>query len=130
IRYCSPGLPLALFHLLRGQRLRRILAPTQERLMRRGIVSKTVTHLAQRLHQALQVAQRLDTQGGVNQVARLQETHPGGEQLEERCCMVIHLVEELEQAAQEAVQALVVRDELVGVLLKLWFGRQTAPVPA
>src|SRR5215831_11182240 len=111
---------MALFHLLRGQRLRRILAPTQERLMRRGIVSKIVTHLAQRLHKALQVAQRLDTQGRVKQVARLQETQPGGEQREERGCLVIHLVEGLEQASQEAVQPLVVRDELVGVWLKLW----------
>src|SRR5712692_7261908 len=113
--------------LLPGRRLRRVLAPTQERLMQRGIVSKIAAHLAERIYETLHVVECLDTQCGVNQVARLQETQPGGDQLEDRRRVVIQLVEELEQAAQKAIQALVVRDERVGVLPKLRYGRQLTP---
>ena len=98
--------------------------------MQRGVVSKIAAHLAERIYETLQVAECLDTQCGVNQVARLQETQPGGDQLKDRRRVVIQLVEESEQAAQEAIQALVVRDELVGVLPKLRCGRQLAPASA
>ena len=98
--------------------------------MQRGFVSKIAAHLAERIYETLQVAECLDTQCGVNQVARLQETQPGGDQLEDRRRVVIQLIEELEQAAQEAIQALGVRNELVGVWPKPRYGRQFAPAPA
>jgi hypothetical protein len=54
--------------LLPGRR-RRVFTPTQERLMRRGIVGKIAAHLAERSHETLHVVECLDAQGSVDQVA-------------------------------------------------------------
>ena len=64
--------------------------------MQRGIIGKFAAYVAERLHEIIHVAERLDTQGSVNQVARLQETQPGGKHLKERGSVVIQLVKESE----------------------------------